>query len=73
VAAIVIPILALAYGVAVMILFTAVDVPTRYRQALEQMRAATLVGACLGTLIRMVYPIVAAAVLLRKPEELGLS
>lgn len=73
VAAIAIPVLALAYGIAVVILFTAVDVPTRYRQALEQMRVATLGGACVGTVIRMIYPIVAAAVLGRKPEELGLS
>ena len=73
VAGIAIPIMALLYGVAVVVLFTAVDVPSRYRQALEQMRLATLAGACLGTVLRMAYPIVAAIIIGRKPEELGLS
>lgn len=73
VAGIAIPILALVYGLAVMVLFTAVDVPSRYRQALEQMRLVTLAGACLGTVVRMAYPIVAAIVIGRQPEELGLS
>lgn len=67
--AIAVPILALTLAGITVRLFSGLSA---FRQS-EVSQTSTIIGVFVGTILRALYPVIAGAVLLPKPEELGLS